>query len=104
MSGVYTYSELKESKLIYDGKPPVFGVIIIIVTLIFITAAIIWAGFSTKIYVVKASGLVSSESKVNVMNKMSGSIEKINVFEDDIVKKGDVLLEINTFQVELQNA
>ncbi|MDR1939608.1 MAG: HlyD family secretion protein [Clostridiales bacterium] len=102
MSKIYTYSELKESKIIYDRKPPAFGVIITFMTLIFVVSVILWAGFSTKTYVVKADGLVASEGKINIMNKVSGNIDKINVYEGEHVKKGDVLIEINSFQVELQ--
>jgi multidrug efflux pump subunit AcrA (membrane-fusion protein) len=102
MPKIYTYGELKESKIIYDRKPPAFGVIITFMTLIFLIASVCWAGFSTKTYVVKASGIVASENKINIMNKVSGSIDKINVVEGDTVAKGDVLVEMNSFQTELQ--
>jgi multidrug efflux pump subunit AcrA (membrane-fusion protein) len=73
-------------------------------TLIFIVAALFWAGLSIKTYVVKANGLIASENKTNIMNRVSGSIDKINVREGDSVKKGDVLIEIDGFQLELQIA
>lgn len=104
MSREYIYNELKESKLIYDRKPPAFGVIITVMTLIFVIFAVVWAGLSPKTYVVKATGLVVSEEKTNVMNKVQGRIDQINVREGDSVKKGDLLIQINSLHTELQIA
>jgi multidrug efflux pump subunit AcrA (membrane-fusion protein) len=104
MARIYTYGELKESKLIYDRKPPAFGVIITFMTLVFVAAAILWAAFSTKTYVVKAAGLVASEAKTNVMNTVSGTIKDIRVTEGQLVEKGEILIEIDSFQTELQIA
>ena len=104
MNKVYTYNELKESKLIYDRKPPAFGVIITWLTLIFLTAIIIWAVLSPKSYVVKAAGIVSDGQKVNVMNTVTGKIKNIAVKEGQAVSKGDLLIEIDTYQLDLQIA
>ncbi|MDR3021968.1 MAG: biotin/lipoyl-binding protein, partial [Clostridiales bacterium] len=104
MNREYTYEELKESKLIFDRKPPKFGVIIVCLTLFFVTVAIIFSAFATKVYVVKATGMVQSESKVNIMNRVSSNIDRIEVIAGQEVKQGDVLLKFNTFQVDLQIA
>lgn len=104
MEKVYSYSELKESKLIYDRKPPAFGLIMTLLTLIFVIGALFWAGFSTKTYVVKASALVDNENKVNIMNTVSGKVKTLNVSEGQEVKEGDVILQIDSFETELQIA
>ena len=44
MDKIYTFSELKESKLIYDRKPPAFGIIMTLLTLIFVVGALLWRG------------------------------------------------------------
>ena len=98
----YTYGELKESKLIYDRKPPAFGVIMTILTLVFVLGAILWAALSTKTYVVKASGIVADEAKVNIMNSVSGKIKKIHVVEGQAVEAGAVLFDVDDYQVRLQ--
>lgn len=102
MSRIYTFNELKESKLIYDRKPPAFGIIITLLTLIFVIAAIFWAAFSTKTYVVKANGLIASENKVNIMNRVSAPIKEICVIEGQNVNVGDSLIIFDSFQTELQ--
>ncbi len=104
MKKYYTYSELKESKLIYDKKPPAFGVVMVILTAIFIVAALLWACLSVKTYVVRAVGIVSDEKKVNIMNTVTGKIESIEVVEGQNVEEGDVILRIDSFQTELQIA
>jgi multidrug efflux pump subunit AcrA (membrane-fusion protein) len=62
------------------------------------------AGFSVKTYVVKASGLAASESKTNIMNRVSGAIEQIYVTEGRTVQAGDPLLTIDGFETRLQIA
>lgn len=104
MSRIYTLSELKESKLMYDRKPPAFGVIITFMTLIFVVSAIIWAAFSPKTYVVKATSLLVSQDKVNIMSKVSAPIKEIYVEEGQEVKAGDALIQFDDFQARLQLA
>lgn len=101
---IYSFSELKESKLIYDRKPPAFGVIMTLLTLAFLVGAIMWACFSVKTYVVRATGLVTDDAKVNVMNSVAGEVKAIAVAEGQEVSEGDVILTLDTFQTELQIA
>ena len=101
---IYTFSELKESKLIYDRKPPAFGLIITFLTLAFVVGAILWACLSVKTYVVKATGLVTDDTKVYVMNSVAGEIKTIEVVEGQEVSEGDVILTLDTFQTDLQIA
>ncbi len=58
----YSFSELKESRILMDKKPPRFGVIITLITLFFLLI-IILAGVSNKTYVVKANSIVTSDDK-----------------------------------------
>lgn len=102
MNRIYALSELRESKLLYDRKPPAFGVIMTLLTALFVAAALLWAGLTTKTYVVRATGIVVSEGKVNVMNYVSGKIVDIAVEEGQVVSKGDTLIEIDSFQTGLQ--
>lgn len=102
MKKIYTMSELKESRLLYDRKAPAFGIIITIFTALLLVSALLWAGFATKTYVIKATGVVVSEEKVNVMNYVSGAIVSIAVEEGQEVVEGDTLIEIDSFQTELQ--
>lgn len=101
---IYTFNELKESRLIYDRKPPAFGVIMTLLTLVFFVVAIVWSCLSVKTYVVKATGLVTSETKSNVMNSVAGEIKTIEVTEGQTVAQGDIIVKLDTFQTDLQIA
>lgn len=102
MGRIYTYSELKESRLIYDRKPPMFGIVMTALTLVFVIGVLLWAGLSTKTYVVRATGVVTASNKINIMNYASGAIKSIEADEGQAVSKGDTLLVIDSFQAELQ--
>ena len=52
--------------------------------------------------VVSTSGTLSPISEVSVLSQMSGTVEKVNVDYNDRVKKGQVLAEINTDMLKLQ--
>ncbi|MDR3264259.1 MAG: HlyD family secretion protein, partial [Clostridiales bacterium] len=102
MSKIYTFNELKESALIYDRKPPAFGGIITFLTLVFMIAIMFLAAFSVKTSIVNATGIAVSGDKTNIMNRVSGAIERIYVWEGQRVSTGDVLIEIDGYQAELQ--
>ena len=104
MARTYTFKELKESRLLYDRKPPMFGLIMTFLTLAFVVAALVWAALSAITYVVKATGLVADEKKTNIMNAVGGEVESISVVEGQAVKVGDTILTIDSYQVRLQIA
>ncbi|GHV29733.1 hypothetical protein AGMMS4952_15820 [Spirochaetia bacterium] len=51
---------------------------------------------------VSASGSLKPVATVNVLARMSGKVEKINVDYNDTIHKGDVLAELNTDMLRLQ--
>lgn len=102
MDKYYSYNELKESKLLYDRRPPAFGIIMTLLTLVFVIGALLWAAFSTKTYVIRATGLATDTNKTNVMNLVSGKVESINVSEGQAVNEGDIILVIDSYETRLQ--
>ena len=79
-----------------------FSLIFIYIVSALLIAVILWSVFSIKTYVVKASGVVSDQYKENIMNYTTGEIKKIYVKEGDKVNKGDKIIEIDSFQTDLQ--
>ncbi|GHV89829.1 hemolysin secretion protein D [Spirochaetia bacterium] len=51
---------------------------------------------------VSSSGSLKPVSTVKVLPRMSGKVEKINVDYNDIVRRGDVIAELNTDMLRLQ--
>jgi HlyD family secretion protein len=52
--------------------------------------------------VVSSSGTLSAVSTVSILSQMSGRVEKVNVHYNDHVKKGQVLAELNTDMLRVQ--
>ncbi len=52
--------------------------------------------------IVSASGTLSAVSTVSILAQMSGRVEKVNADYNDQVKKGQVLVELNTDMLKLQ--
>lgn len=99
---VYNLNEITDSRVLYDKKPPRFMVYIILIVTLLIAAFLIWANKSIKTYVVKSQGMVTTESKTNIMTNITGQINSVNVAEGKTVKEGDVLLTINPTDSNLQ--
>jgi HlyD family secretion protein len=52
--------------------------------------------------VVSSSGTLSAVSTVSILSQMSGRVEKVNVDYNDPVKRGQVLVELNTETLRLE--
>src|SRR5512136_302817 len=59
---------------------------------------------ATLLSTVDSSGSVAPESKVTLSFGASGTVNKVDVQPGDRVKKGDVLAELNTRDLQLQVA
>ena len=90
------------NKVFEKNKSINFAIIFIIGVVGLFISFILWSIFSIKTYVVKASGVVTDQYKENIMNYSTGEIKKIYVKEGDKVSKGDKIIEIDSFQTDLQ--
>ncbi len=52
--------------------------------------------------IVSSSGTLSAVSTVSILSQMSGSVEKVHADYNDRVKKGEVLVELNTDMLRLE--
>ncbi|NLZ48739.1 MAG: HlyD family efflux transporter periplasmic adaptor subunit [Clostridiales bacterium] len=99
---VYNLHEITDSKLMYDRKPPKFMMYIIIIVTALIGAFLVWASKSVKTYVVKGQGIITTDSKAQVMSAVSGQIKEVHVQEGSKVKEGDVLFVLNAVEANIQ--
>lgn len=98
----YTLAELTDSRLLYDKNPPKFMFIIIAVVLTLLTAAIVASIYIQKPYVVKATGMVTSNNKATLTVNMAGTITSFNLKEGQTVKAGDTLMTFDDSQTRVQ--
>ena len=88
---VKNYSELKDSKLLYEKDLPCFGYFLLLLLLALMITVTIWGFNNTKPYIVKGSGTVESPNKNYVMTPFTGEIDSIAIKEGDYVNQGDVI-------------
>ena len=77
-----------------------FGYILIVLTLTLICAFFIWSFVSIKSSVVKQTGIVVSKDKIAMNSSVNSSIEKIYFKEGDKVSTDDVIMSLDSSEVD----
>lgn len=106
------HSKKKDKELKYDFMPSMLeiierpahkgGTVIIIGIFTLLIAAVIWACLSKVDVVVTASGAVQPIGNLNIVKSYSGgTVKSIPVTEGAYVEKGDLLIELDTQSLEI---
>ena len=74
---VFNIEELKDSRILYEKKIPLFGYIIIAIVIFLLISVGIWSVRTPKVYMITSRGVVESENKNYVMSPYSGVITDI---------------------------
>lgn len=99
---VRNFSELKDSRLLYEKDLPPFGYLLVSLTALLLIAVVIWSLKTPKTYVVKSSGTIESTNKNYIMSAYTGEISQMNISEGSYVEKGDVLFTVKSTELDLQ--
>lgn len=99
---IKTLEQLKDSRLLYEKKMPVFGYMIVIVIAALVIAITVWSVYTPKINMIKADGIVESDNKNYVMSQYSGELIKVAVEEGSKVEKGDILFQVKSNDFDMQ--
>ena len=109
---VLKHSKNKDKELKYDFMPSLLeiierpahkaGTVIIVGVFTLLIAFVVWACLSKIDVVVTAGGSVQPSGNVNVVQAYSGgTVKSINAAEGEYVKKGDVLIELDTESLDI---
>ena len=109
---ILKHSRKKDKELKYDFMPSLLeiierpahkaGTVIILGVFTLLIAAVIWACISKIDVVITSSGSVQPSGNVNVVQSFSGgTVKSINAVEGEYVKKGDVLIELDTESLDI---
>ena len=109
---VLKHSKKRDKELKYDFMPSLLeiierpahiaGTIIILGVFTLLIAAIIWACVSKIDVVITASGTIQPIGNLNVVESYTGgTVKSINTSEGTHVKEGDVLIELDTESLEI---
>lgn len=99
---IYNLNELTDSKVQYDKRPPALMYYVVLIVMILIIGALVWASKSVKTYMVKGQGIIMTENKSHIMAKNAGEIKEVFIEEGKEVKSGDKLFTTNDLEAELQ--
>ncbi len=100
---IKTFSELRDSKLLYERDMPAFGYILLLIVLALMIGVIIWGINNTKPYIVKGVGTVENPDKNYIMTPFTGNISDMNISEGDYVKQGEVLFTVKSTEIDVQS-
>ncbi|MBM7833224.1 HlyD family efflux transporter periplasmic adaptor subunit [Clostridium sardiniense] len=92
---------LSDSREVMESKPNKFTSIFIYIVLALIVIFLLWAWFSKKEIVVKATGIVRPYNETYaISNVIAGEVNEINMKNGQNVSKGDILFKINSKDLE----
>lgn len=109
---ILKHSKKKDKELKYDFMPSLLeiierpahkaGTVIIMSVFTLLIAAIVWACMSEIDVVITSSGSIQPVGNISSLNSYtSGTIKSINVEEGAYVKKGDILVELDTQSIDI---
>ena len=93
---LYQKSELKDSRIFFDKKPPMFLTMFILFILFMIIFAIWMSSWMSKSYIVEANGTITTTDNIYISALSDGVLTSLNSQEGTFVKKGDILFEISS--------
>ncbi|MDR1014695.1 MAG: HlyD family secretion protein [Coriobacteriales bacterium] len=102
MRHVKKLSDLKDSRLLYEKTLPAFGYLIVLAVFALLVFLVVWSTQTPKVDVIKSAGTVQGVNKNYAMSPYSGEIVSIDIREGDQVEQGDVLLVVQSTDLDLQ--
>lgn len=93
---LYQKSELQDSRIFFDKKPPIFLTVFIISMLLVIIATLWISSMMSKSYIVEASGTITTSDNVYVSSLSDGLIVSLVAEEGTYVQQGDVLFQLSS--------
>ncbi|MBX4271772.1 HlyD family secretion protein [Clostridium estertheticum] len=100
---VYNLNELTDRRVLYDKNPPKFMIYIIALVSILLVLFLVWANKSTKTYIVKGQGIITTENKSQIMAAVSGAVVDVYALEGKEVKARDILVTLDPVEPTLQS-
>ena len=88
------FKELTDAREIIEQRPPRFMLYFLYFIIIMVISLLTWSYLANKEIVVQSQGMIIASEKQSITPLVSGQIETINFQEGDLVKKGDLIIEL----------
>lgn len=95
-------TELTDSRILYDKRPPLFGFIVIGLVLLAIIAAVVWATATVRPSVVQGTGTVQGANRALIMSNVSGQVLEVRTPNGAEVTQGDVMMIIDSPELAVE--
>jgi multidrug efflux pump subunit AcrA (membrane-fusion protein) len=95
-------TELTDSRILYDKRPPLFGFIVIGLVLLAIIAAVVWATATVRPSVVQGAGTVQGANRALIMSNVSGQVLEVRTPNGAEVAQGDVMMVIDSPELAVE--
>lgn len=100
---VYDIKEMSDSKEIYGHRPSPIVAVFIYAILGLLAAALMYCGFGKIEMVATASGVIRPNEEVGTVSSLRGGhVTQVNYYDGQVVQKNDVLLTVDTTDLQLQ--
>ncbi len=88
------FKELTDAREIIEQRPPRFMLYFLYFIIIMVISLLTWSYLANKEIVVQSQGMIIASEKQSITPLVSGQIETINFQEGDLVKTGDLIIEL----------
>ncbi|MED0686226.1 HlyD family efflux transporter periplasmic adaptor subunit [Anoxybacillus ayderensis] len=96
-------NELTDSRELLEAKPHPFVPVFISLLCLFVVSFIIWAYFGEMDIVAKGKAVVRPNENVStIQTPVSAKVERVNYVQGEKVHKGEVLLELDASELDVQ--
>jgi multidrug resistance efflux pump len=92
--------DLTDSRIVYEKRPPLFGLFIVALTAAAIIGVLVWASVTTRPSAVEAAGAIEGANRTVVMASVSGRVTEVAAPNGSEVAAGDRVIAVQS--VELQ--
>lgn len=100
---VQDINELSDSREILESKPHLFIAIFMYIILTLFLSSLVWAWFSEKEIVIKASGIIKPQEDVyKIANPIPSKVDSINLKNGREVKKDEILYTLEHKDLDMQ--
>jgi multidrug resistance efflux pump len=99
---VVDLDRLTDSRLVYEKRPPLFGLFIVALTAVTIGGLLAWASVTTRPSAVEAAGAIEGANRTVVMASVSGRITEVSAPNGADVAKGDRVIAVESVELDAE--